>query len=434
MTSEENPPADAAAAPAPVAKVEKVDTAPLAAAEAESPSPAPISKSERQVSESNPTLESKEAESPEPAAAAETKEAEAKGEGNTPAIPPKDAAKEAAPAPLLTPLARFYDELAAVFNEAEYREMWGVELVETKEDAPTQIVITKFLRANNNDVTKAKKQLIEALKWRKKMEPQKLLGNTEFDKAKFGSLGFVTVYEGAKGKEIITWNIYGGVKSKKATFGNVDEFIKWRVALMEVSLAQLSLKTATVPIPESGPDPYQMIQVHDYLNVSFLRMDPDVKASSKQTIQIFSMAYPELLKEKFFVNVPVVMSWVFAAMKVFLSADTVRKFHPLAYGSKLAGEMPEVGDKLPNAYGGKGGDIKDGLTVKYAAEAAPPAPATTEETKVEDATVKKDVTEEAAKEEVAKEEETKDKDVIAATPSPPVATKDEKENDKETMA
>ena len=134
---------------------------------------------------------------------------------------------------------------------------------------------------------------------------------------------------------------------------------------MELSVQQLSLQTATVPIPASGPDPYRMVQVHDYLNVSFLRMDPNIRAASKETIQTFSMAYPELLKEKFFVNVPLVMGWVFTAMKIFLSPETVRKFHPLSYGSNLAGELPGWGDQLPKVYGGKGGDVKEGLTVRY---------------------------------------------------------------------
>jgi hypothetical protein len=142
---------------------------------------------------------------------------------------------------------------------------------------------------------------------------------------------------------------------------------------MELSVKELDLASATVPIPPNGIDPYRMVQVHDYLNVSFLRMDPVVKAASKETIQTFGMAYPELLKEKFFVNVPLVMGWVFAAMKLFLSPETIKKFHPLSYGSNLAGELPGFGQELPVAYGGKGKDIKDGLTVKYAASEAPAA-------------------------------------------------------------
>ena len=140
---------------------------------------------------------------------------------------------------------------------------------------------------------------------------------------------------------------------------------------MELSVKELDLASATEKIPEDGVDPYRMVQVHDYLNVSFLRMDPTIRAASKETIQTFSMAYPELLKEKFFVNVPLIMGWMFTAMKVFLSPETIKKFHPLSYGSNLAGELPGWGQELPVAYGGKGKDVKEGLTVKYATPLEP---------------------------------------------------------------
>lgn len=146
-----------------------------------------------------------------------------------------------------------------------------------------------------------------------------------------------------------------------------DRFIKWRSALMELSVKELDLASATVPIPADGVDPYRMIQVHDYLNVSFLRAPPAVRAASKKVVETFSMAYPELLSEKFFVNVPLIMGWMFTAMKVFLSPETIKKFHPLSYGSSLAGELKALGPELPTPYGGKGKDITEGMTVKYAA-------------------------------------------------------------------
>lgn len=135
---------------------------------------------------------------------------------------------------------------------------------------------------------------------------------------------------------------------------------------MELSIKELDLASATEKIPDGGPDPYRMIQVHDYLNVSFLRMDPSVRAASKAAIQTFAMAYPELVKEKFFVNVPLAMGWVFTALKLFLSAETIKKFHPLSYGGSLAGEIPECGIQLPEVYGGKGVPLTEGgLVVKY---------------------------------------------------------------------
>lgn len=136
---------------------------------------------------------------------------------------------------------------------------------------------------------------------------------------------------------------------------------------MELSVKELDLASATVPIPTNGIDPYRMVQVHDYQNINMFRMDPEVKVASKETIEVMQMAYPELLKEKFFVNVPRLMGWVFSAFKLFLSAETIKKFHPLAYGSSLAGECKGWGELLPEAYGGKGAAAASGLTPRYTA-------------------------------------------------------------------
>lgn len=138
-----------------------------------------------------------------------------------PAAPASDAAAKIPPA---TPLTKLFAELKSITAEAEYGEMWGVELAD-EQHVPSAIVLEKFLRANNMDVAKAKAQLLEALKWRKRLQPAKLLTDTEFDSARFGGLGYVTVYPKTHKheKEVVTWNIYGGIKDIKATFGNVEE-------------------------------------------------------------------------------------------------------------------------------------------------------------------------------------------------------------------
>jgi hypothetical protein len=127
---------------------------------------------------------------------------------------------------------------------------------------------------------------------------------------------------------------------------------------MEVGVQKLNLKAATQPIPdyEAGPDPYQGIQVHDYKNVSFLRMDPRAKAASKKTIEVLSAYYPETLSRKFFVNVPLVMQWMFSAMKLIVSKETTRKFSVLSYGTDVAAEL---GAGVPEEYGGKAGALVD---------------------------------------------------------------------------
>lgn len=75
-------------------------------------------------------------------------------------------------------------------------------------------------------------------------------------------------------------------------------------------------------------------------------------------------------------NVPAIMGWMFAAMKVFLSKNTTKKFHPIANGANLAREFSDLGDAIPKAYGGKGGELQENAkTVSLEEKAPEPTPA-----------------------------------------------------------
>ncbi|KAH7077984.1 phosphatidylinositol transfer protein SFH5 [Paraphoma chrysanthemicola] len=257
------------------------------------------------------------------------------------------------------PLTKFYDAFEALVSQAEHAEVYGITLSKSS-PFHTKLILQKFLRANQNDLEKAKQQLLETLKWRKQFDPVKAVSET-FDKSKFGGLGYVLEVEGVpeskNKKDIVTFNIYGAVKDKKATFGDLESFLRWRVGLMEKSVQALDLSSATNPIPDynTGPDPYQGFQIHDYLRVSFLRQDPSVKAATSKTIEVLGRYYPETLSRKFFVNVPVVMGWVYTAVKMVVAKETAKKFTVLSYGNQLAAEL---GPNVPEVYGGKTGDLE----------------------------------------------------------------------------
>jgi hypothetical protein len=162
-------------------------------------------------------------------------------------------------------------------------------------------------------------------------------------------------------------------------------------------------------------------------------MDPSVRAATKKTIDVFSTAYPELLREKFFVNVPSIMGWMFSAMKLFLSHNTTRKFHPISNGANLAREFPAaIADKIPKTYGGKGSELKDEARTVHLVEdkveneeakdeakpaeastesAAPAVPPKDEEPIKEEAPKEEPVQEEPAKEDAVKEEAPKEEPV-----------------------
>lgn len=149
---------------------------------------------------------------------------------------------------------------------------------------------------------------------------------------------------------------------------DLHRFIAWRVALMELALQRLSISTATKPITAEY-DPYKIFQVHDYKSISFFRQSAQVKSASTETIKVFAANYPELLKEKFFVNVPVIMGFMYGLMKMFVARKTIKKFHPMSNSKLMVNEFGDskiegLGDQLPPEYGGKGAELsKEGEQV-----------------------------------------------------------------------
>ncbi|KAF1953624.1 CRAL/TRIO domain-containing protein [Byssothecium circinans] len=277
---------------------------------------------------------------------------------STPSAPQNESGLAWPETPADHPLTKFYDIFEALVTEANHDEVYGIKLSKTN-PFHTKLILQKFLRANQNDLEKAKQQLLDTLKWRKDFDPVKAVGET-FAKDRFDGLGYIIEVESVPGsgneKDVVTFNVYGAVKDNKKTFGDLDGFLRWRVALMERSVQKLNLAAATKPIPNygEGPDPYQGIQIHDYLQVSFLRQDPLVKAATKATINILSRHYPETLSRKFFVNVPVVMGWLYQAIKLVVAKETAKKFTVLSYGNQVANEL---GKKVPKEYGGEGGEL-----------------------------------------------------------------------------
>ncbi|KAI7241929.1 phosphatidylinositol transfer protein SFH5 [Hortaea werneckii] len=297
------------------------------------------------------------------------------------------------------PLNQFVKELPALLEKTGYTEMYGVELKITPEGKPpahtTLMILQKFLRANEGDLTRAKEQLTNALKWRKEYKPLDALNET-FPQDKFGGLGYVTKVTGAtetkNEQDVVTFNIYGAAaKDPKKTFGDTDAFVRWRVALMELTLQQLDLNSGTEIIPDygvgqnpyqfdygKGADPYLAIQVHDYQSVSFFRQPSEIKQSSQKIIDMFQRYYPETVSYKYFVNVPTIMQWMMGAMKMLMSKDSIQKMTWMTAGNQL---NQYLGSDVPKEYGGKGPALEgSAMTVKYDTQQAGATPVADDKT------------------------------------------------------
>lgn len=236
-----------------------------------------------------------------------------------------------------------------ILEQVGYSELFGHEINSKNDEYFNKDVFDalmfKFLIANDFKLEESKQQLSKTLKWRKEFNPLKAAFIEEHD-PKFKLLGVLTNYpSAAPNTKIITWNLYGASNNAKEFFKDLNKFLRYRVGLMEKCIALLDF---------TDPTNNFITQIHDYKGVSFLKLDPDIKAGSKATIEIFQSYYPELLNKKFFINIPKVLYWIYEFIKKLLPGKTVDKFIMLSDSKSL---INYLGSEIPASYGGKGVDI-----------------------------------------------------------------------------
>ncbi|KAJ7224065.1 CRAL-TRIO domain-containing protein [Mycena pura] len=221
--------------------------------------------------------------------------------------------------------------------------LWGVRIDPNNlVDARVSVVLMKFLRARNLNSAAAGDMLVATLRWRDQFKVDDAC-KEEFPEDVFGKLG--RIFGRDKEGRPVVYNVYGGNSDLDAVFGDIDRFLRWRVAFMEKSLALLDFATVD-----------QCIQIHDYAGVSMSSRTPASKNAASQASNIFSSHYPELLYKKFFVNVPSYMSWLFWIFKSILPTATFAKMSVVGSGPHPIGKalLPYISaEELPKRYGGK---------------------------------------------------------------------------------
>lgn len=267
-----------------------------------------------------------------------------------------DKVSEAEPSePIVETLVEQFSKLLPeIVTKVSYNELWGYPLIKPADfedtkttrrfkysDKVTEVILNKYLKANKNDLIKAKEQLTKTLEWRRDFNPIGCIDEVHDDI--FKSFGFLSTFDSNGKERAVTWNIYGAAEDPKTLFEDKEKFLRWRVGLMEKGLMLLDLDS-------DDNDTSYMVQIHDYKNISMLRVDPVIKSATKDVINIFSSYYPEVLSAKYFVNVNYFMSLLFSFTKLFLSAETINKFHVLYDGKTLVNDL---GDWVPFIYGGK---------------------------------------------------------------------------------
>lgn len=256
-------------------------------------------------------------------------------------------------------LSKLIDSLPKIISgldNPEYDEIFGYR-INTKDkpyvdESIRNEILLKFLAADDYNLELLEKRLIDSLNWRNEFQPLSAAFEETFDK-ELNELGVITNFPNSNLK-ITTWNLYGNLKNPKKIFEKFgannkvsklpgSQFLRWRVGLMEKSLQLIDFTSTT---------DNRIAQVHDYNNVSMFKIDPGMKKATKEIITIFGANYPELLSTKFFINVPLIMGWVFTFFKTIrvITEATLKKFQVLNHGNLLESFNP---DELPKVYGGK---------------------------------------------------------------------------------
>uniref|UniRef100_A0A7S4Q212 CRAL-TRIO domain-containing protein n=1 Tax=Alexandrium monilatum TaxID=311494 RepID=A0A7S4Q212_9DINO len=192
----------------------------------------------------------------------------------------------------------------------EHLKIWGVDV-----EAPSvalDMVLLKYLRAEDLDVERAAKRLAETLQFRVDSTldalvdeelPEHFQGHDTIDGVD------------ADGRPLMI-SRYGQMDNDKV-FGDPDAFVRYRLQVMEKAMAKLRFEPGA---------PEDLCQVHDYSGVNLLFKSNEVKAGIAAMTKVFSAHYPETKGKTIFVKFPLLFSKLFQAFSVFIPEKTRKKF------------------------------------------------------------------------------------------------------------
>ncbi|KAK4347392.1 hypothetical protein RND71_033731 [Anisodus tanguticus] len=196
--------------------------------------------------------------------------------------------------------------------------IWGVPLLPSKGDEKTNVVLLKFLRARDYKVNESFEMLKKTLEWRKEFKIQSIL---EED---LGSDLAPSAYMSGIDSQghPICYNIFGVLDDEELynkTFGTEEkrnQFLRWRVQLMEKGIQQLDFKAGGVS---------SLLQINDLKN-SPGPSKKEVRVATKQAVDLLQDNYPEFVAKNIFINVPFWYYAVHSLLSPFLTQRTKSKF------------------------------------------------------------------------------------------------------------
>ncbi|XP_042482151.1 patellin-4-like [Macadamia integrifolia] len=223
--------------------------------------------------------------------------------------------------------------------------LWGIPLLPSKGAEGTDVILLKFLRAQDFKVNDAFVMLKNTLQWRKELNIDSIL-----DEDLGLDLNAVAYMNGVDREgHPVCYNIYGVFQNEELyqkTFGTEqkrNQFLRWRFQLMEKGIQKLDFKPDGIS---------SLLQITDLKNSPGISKK-ELRIATKQAVGLLQDNYPEFVARNIFINVPFWYYAFNALISPFLTQRTKSKF-VFARASKVAETLLKYipAENIPIQYGG----------------------------------------------------------------------------------
>ncbi|KAJ0018427.1 hypothetical protein Pint_11338 [Pistacia integerrima] len=223
--------------------------------------------------------------------------------------------------------------------------LWGVPLLPSKGAEGIDVILLKFLRAREFKVNDALEMLKKSLQWRKENNIDSIL--EEDVGADLGSAAYM--YGVDREGHPVCYNIFGVFDNEELyqkTLGTEEkrnEFLRWRLRLMEKGIQKLDLKPGGIS---------SLLQINDLKN-SPGPAKKELRIAMKQAVGLLQDNYPEFVAKNFFINVPFWYYALNALLSPFFTQRTKSKF-VVSRPAKVTETLLKYisAEELPVHYGG----------------------------------------------------------------------------------
>uniref|UniRef100_A0A803M7P6 CRAL-TRIO domain-containing protein n=2 Tax=Chenopodium quinoa TaxID=63459 RepID=A0A803M7P6_CHEQI len=227
--------------------------------------------------------------------------------------------------------------------------LWGVPLLPSKGHEGTDIVLLKFLKAQNYRVNEAFENLKQTLIWRAEQRIDDITNENLGDKKELNKMVFIDSVDNEG--HPLCFNSYGAFKDKELyakTFGteqNRRDFLRWRVQFMEQTIKKLSFEPG-------GVDSFLLISDMKNVPGPGTRMK-ELGPMSKDVVSLFQRYYPELIYKHIILNAPFWYYLYHGVVTQYCTPGTREKFifaRPHKVTETLLKYIPP--QNIPLQYGG----------------------------------------------------------------------------------